>query len=146
MPAYNPYSHHQGPDPYAQYNPSITNDYPPQSGYEDDIESLAYLPSPASYGQAPYGRESLPNAYVAAPTTGTHVGGEAQEMYLGQGRRTSPPSGLSYNHAQEDYSIAQDPYAQDPYAAYLSYAEPPQHEPRPPSDESVGVGGGGRAY
>jgi len=137
MPAYNPYSNHQAPDPYAQYNPSVTNDYPPQSGYEDDIESLAYLPSPASYGQPPYGRESPSNPYAVAPTTGT----EAHEMYPGQGRRTSPPSGLSYNHVQEyaqDYSNEQDPYA-----AYLSYAEQP---PRPPSNESVGVGGGGRAY
>jgi hypothetical protein len=127
MPAYNlPYSAHQAPGAYAQYNPSqatLGNDYQPQYTFDDDNESATHLPTAAAPfaqqhaehpGPNPYGSmmspngdsyfdprdvyqgRTAPNREMARPPPPVSGGGGQQSVGLAYDDAPSPISGLPY--------------------------------------------------
>jgi hypothetical protein len=157
MPAYNPYSNHQAPGNYANYNPSTATlgyDDPtyPQHMYEDDNESTANLAvSAAPFARDPVERQGSP---YGPPHNGSY---DPHDVYQGRAGSTAPqqrrspplsqaPSGLAYDDLSDYQSqYAQSPASTAPYGGYLS----PANSMIPPArgrnyDEEVAAYGRGQ--
>lgn len=165
MPAYNPYSHHQEPNGYAQYNPSVPNIAEEPGAYEDEYGSTAHLTTAAQpYGQASPGMHNpySPGAgdYVADPYdvySGNVQQGHTDQYHATHQQRPSDTSdGLAYDaQPMSDYG-AQQQYGQQLYAQHQSpygqrapspgYGQYPQRAPSPGQQAPAydyGGGGGG---
>jgi len=157
MPAYNPYSTHQAPGNYANYNPSsatLNYDDPtyPQYMYEDDNESTANLAiSAAPFARDPVERQGSP---YGPPQNG---GYDPHDVYQGRAGSTAPqprrspplsqaPSGLAYDDPSDYQSQhAQSPASTAPYAGYSRPANSMVPQPRGRNyDEEVAAYGRGQ--
>lgn len=124
MPAYNPYSHHQGSGSQGHFNPSQTSvGYEEPSyfaRYEDDNESTAHLTGAA----APYGHQSQYSVDRYAQ----------HDNYPGRTMTPATPSHPTY-----------DAYNTPAYAAYPDYASrsPAPSYRGPPGNYPDGKSGGG---
>jgi len=114
MPGYNqPYSHHQAPGSYANYNHSQQNVYDDNQFYEEEAGSTAHL----ALAAAPFAHSNDHHAsygYAADP----------HDVYYG-GQRQQP---TGYEGQQRYYSHSADQYDQDRAA---SRTPAPQYEASP---------------
>lgn len=123
MPAYNqPYSHHQAPSGYANYNHSQQNVYEDNHFYEEETGSTAHL----ALAAAPFAQSNDHHAsygYAADPHD-VYYGGQRQPVgYEGQHRYYSSNPADQYDH---DRAVTRTPAPQyeaspslppvDPYA------------------------------
>jgi len=154
MPAYNPYSTHQNPNSYTQFNQSqgaFAQDEPPYQRhlYDDDNESTVHLSAAA----APYGQQ------YSYPTAGA-VAYEPHDVYQGHGgapqasRRLSPAnaqprpsSGLAYDDDVSEHYGANAPgsyhvQGESPYPAHPDGHGYQQSSAGRAYDEDYGRGGG----
>lgn len=136
MPAYNPYSTHQPPGSYAQFNPSAAtlgqDEYTyPQPMYEEDNESTAHLAMAAApFAQAPIDRpgSALPNPHSSTLSSNY----DPHDVYQGRAipsgqvpRRTPPSSALARPSSGLAYDDVQD------YPSPVSGGHNPQYSSQP---------------